>query len=230
MLLVLNEYEEKIKSKSQPEKKKCPKCNANPGKFNLHERRLRKILILEKDTVQEREIFLLRWKCPLCLKTWTEYPHFVEAYKRYVKPTLILKAFDYVKQKTSTYRNLTSNGTMPIWYEKDLQKEIGARSIWHSTLYRWVGWLGSFVNEISLFMGWLEQKFSDSVAHQKLRVIFPGKYRSQERKVILENVGIWSSIAEEFEKKDIRKIFLQFAPHANQIRSKIAPKGVFNER
>ena len=211
---MLLEYEEEIWKKKQPTKCRCPNCKGKPGRFKLHEKRVRKILI-ETDEILEKTTRLLRWKCPLCNKTWTEYPWFIEANKRYLKPIIVLKALEYISIGNSTYRGLTSLEKMPIWYNGDEDPD-NARSQSHTTLHRWVGWLGDFEIEVFRYMDWLYQQKPEVEIHRREILISRHKYRSERRLSILEVVKRWSLIAAELVEEKLEKIFLQFAPHVGE--------------
>ena len=64
----------------------CPQCHAVPRWFKVHERSTRSFRFIVESVVHTIASVLLRWKCPVCGKTFTDYSDFAWPYKRGLLP------------------------------------------------------------------------------------------------------------------------------------------------
>lgn len=190
--------------------KTCPACARSPKAFKRHDERERSFRLVVETLVHTVLSFLLRWKCPLCGVTSTDYPSFALPHKRYVRQTIIESARAYVedndevqakprpgrgtrKRRRSTYRKVASmKDGRPIAYQGADGNTPDARALSHSTIHRWVGWLG---REAAAMKAAVIQRImavsSASTIHRLRPAIHPGKYRSETRRGLLEDAFIF---------------------------------------
>jgi len=191
---MVSKIEEKIKQHTKKIKAKqydkplgpCPKCAEVPLEFKLHESRPRKFFFILADIVKQVESLLLRWKCILCKTTFTEYPNFALPYKRYVSDDILRLSGQYLEQHRETYRRLVSdqtdrNRTQVTAYEKKPESSLA-----YSTPWTWMKLLGGLP---VVYQAGLELIRSHAPATQLFRrfvPVDPKKYRSLERKNLLQ--------------------------------------------
>ena len=159
----------------------CPKCKGSHDDFKHHECRHRLFYVVIDSLVHTIESFLGRWKCSLCRATFTAYPEYALPYKRYVKDVCISLCEDYVTKDTATYRSITST----IGYTTESQN-IDERKLERSTVWRWLGFFGSLKDTLRNAFDIIRQAAPNSTVFRQISSIHPKKYRSDERKIVLE--------------------------------------------
>ncbi|MCP4116310.1 MAG: hypothetical protein GY737_13060 [Desulfobacteraceae bacterium] len=121
----------------------CPTCGLPPDRFKRHEKRKRKFHVVTDQLVVTLHGLLIRWKCPGCNKTRTDYPGFALPHKRYTRPTILAFSGAYVKDPISSYRSLIN--AYPLQYESKPDLETNQEQMMeHSTIHRWVTTLGEY--------------------------------------------------------------------------------------
>ena len=80
---------------SQPEGP-CPKCLEKPNFFKLHECKKRNFRYICDSFIYTVLSLLTRWKCPICKRTFTDYPSFALPFKRYVMIDIERLTNDYI--------------------------------------------------------------------------------------------------------------------------------------
>ncbi len=121
----------------------CPRCQLASDLFKRHEKRSRQFYVVMNQLVVTLMGLLLRWKCPGCNKTMTEYPGFAIPYKRYTLPTILGFSSSYVANPDSSYRGLID--ACPLEHETKPDAEVCCASMMeHSTIHRWVTTLGGY--------------------------------------------------------------------------------------
>lgn len=163
----------------------CPKCGKFHGSFRPHERKRRSFLIVVDRLVCKVATFLMRWKCLRCNQTFTEYPPFALPYKRYVKGAVLKSSQRYVEEDQATYQSVIRVNGMPVCYEGQ-GEEIDDRRLAPSTLRRWVGFLGGMKKTLQEALGLIRQKAPSSGIFREVYPIAPSKYRSDERRIVLQ--------------------------------------------
>lgn len=114
----------------------CPRCEAAPSDFKRHELRKRQFYVIVEQFVKVVFGLLIRWKCPCCKKTFTDYPDFAVPYKRYTIPTILAFSCRYTEYDQISYRQITRE--TPIGYPGcESQME-------YSTVHRWIKSIGSY--------------------------------------------------------------------------------------
>ena len=163
--------------------KSCPKCSASADGIKRHAVRCRQFYVIVDQVIQIVIGLLLRWRCPVCKKTFTDYPPFAISYKRFTVPTLMAFAETYIFGTRMTYRGLLDKN--PVEY-----KESG-KWMEFSTPHRWISTLGSFVKTVRTGMSLvLEANPMSSIARDLAGIsVDPRKYRSDGRKIQLQNCG-----------------------------------------
>jgi hypothetical protein len=150
--------------------------------FAFHGARPRRFLVLVGSYVCKVAALLARWRCPHCLKTFTDYPSFACAHKAYTLPQMTERAAKYVSDTSTSYRRGVCSANLPIFYEEsptDESAPLGRTDaepslaiMAHTSLFRWVTTLGGG-----------EQRQSDTVSADYTPASH--KYTSEQRRTIL---------------------------------------------
>ena len=114
----------------------CPCCHQSPPEFKLHDVRQRSFRVIIENLVHLVQGFLARWKCTLCKHSFTWYPDFAIAYKRYVKDSIVKLSSKYVEDDKTTYNQTVQHQSSFIAYTTD--KEIQEPCLAGSTVHRWL--------------------------------------------------------------------------------------------
>jgi len=139
---------------------------------------------------------LVRMKCSRCGKTFTEYPAFAMPYKRFVTDQIMERSLTYLQNPAMTYEQATceligipANGRspprdpLPVFYPyqaKDTDKGLA-----RSTIHRWITTLGSLGETLQAATSLLLDKGTN--IHRQVVDVAARKYRSVERKILLQN-------------------------------------------
>ena len=129
---------------------------------------------------------LLRWKCPGCNKTKTDYPDFALPYKRYTLPTILAFSQAYVQDPSNSYRWLVNSCPLPYQSKPDADAE-GEPMMEHSTIHRWITTLGGYPRLVQNATDLMVQAdpATSLCRDQVVLKISPKKYISSIRKQIL---------------------------------------------
>lgn len=149
-------------------------------------------------------VLLVRRKCPLCGTTFADYPPFVLPYKRFVSAEILERALRYLQNDSWSYEQVTRNlpaepsnerspphNPMTLAYPEpfeecqDPDKETPAPTLSPSTVHRWITSLGALKKTLQAATGLLLDKGADT--HRQAVDIAAGKYRSDERKNVLQD-------------------------------------------
>ena len=109
-------------------------------------------MVISDRSVETIACTLVRWRCPVCRRTFTEYPFFATPHKRYLRPQMMSRALQYVEDDAVSYRKGVLQSFLPIFHpeaptlpsdtEPDFAVERGPPIMAHSSLYHWVSTLG----------------------------------------------------------------------------------------
>jgi len=167
----------------------CPCCRGRPVRFQRHGVRKRLFLVFADWVIQRVWSYLTRWKCPLCRQTFTLYPDFALPFKRYVLAFIVERCAAYAEDAARTYREGIQAEGVAISYE---DADAGM-ALWPSTLWRWVGTLGGFPKTVRQALHLIKQKDPSTGVFRALGGlrIRKGKYRSEERKAVLQRCRAW---------------------------------------
>ena len=138
----IEEYTEKVKNKqvicNLPPP--CSNCNETADSFKPHETRDRQFYVVVDNMVNVVSGLLIRWECPKCGKTFTDYPDFILPYKCYTLQTIIEYTKMYVEDDTTTYRKIIQQNSVG-YPDSENQME-------YSTIHKWISTIGSFTDII----------------------------------------------------------------------------------
>lgn len=164
----------------------CPRCGVASESFKQHEKRKRIFFVVVEQIVRTVLGLLVRWKCPGCNKTATDYPDFALPYKRYTLPTIHGFSQVYVQNPFASYRRLVDG--CPLKYESDSHADPHREPVMeHSTIHRWISTLGSYYRIVQNATDLMVQADPTTGLCRDLAglKIFPGKYKSPARKQAL---------------------------------------------
>ena len=95
---------------------------------------------------------LVRWRCPRCRKTFTDYPPFACPYKAYTLPQIAERAAKYVNSTATSYRTGVRSANLLIFYAHGPANNsaqhhhsdaiLSRITMAHSSLFHWVTALG----------------------------------------------------------------------------------------
>lgn len=128
----------------------------------------------------------MRWKCPGCKKTKTDYPYFALPYKRYTVPTILAFSQAYVQDTSNSYRRLVNSCPLP--YQGEPDSDTGREPMMeHSTIHRWITTLGNYSRLVQHATDLMVQADPVTSLCRDLAglKISPSKYMSSKRKQIL---------------------------------------------
>jgi len=176
-------YQQKVeKGKITPQNlPPCSKCELDSEYFKIHAYRERRFLVIVKLIVQAVFCPLIRFACPGCGKTVTNYPDFALPYKHYTCKSITGFAAAYVQSEDITYQQAVMvDNSVPGYPQSD-------KTLAPSTLHRWVGTLGGLVNTTrdALLLVLQENPASSACRDLAHLSISGNKYRSRARKKIV---------------------------------------------
>ncbi len=169
----------------------CPHCEQQSAGFKYHASRMRWFYVIVERMVQQVRSALTRWKCVVCQKTFTAYPHFALPYKRYVRQDLCRLSGRYVFDDGLSYRKAVQVNGMPVFYDaaEDAGQRIDDRTLAHSTVHRWISFLGDLKQTLAQAWQLIRAK-SPGCERFRCSVAVPSwKYHSQQRKILLQTCG-----------------------------------------
>lgn len=188
--------------RSQCSLRRCPSCGRDSEGgffFRRHAVRYRRLFVIIGRMVYKRKMSLLRWRCPFCNCTFTDYPFFAIPNKHYTLLQMRDYVYRYISGGQASYRQGVMASDRPLFHadaqvataeSSEQEKENEAvPAMAHSTLHRWITTLGCSGN--------LSQEIIERTRGHELRpkrllqarpasAILPRKYRSQARKRVLE--------------------------------------------
>jgi hypothetical protein len=158
------------------------------GGFVRHGARRRIFLMVVAMVVEEVVSYLTRWKCPVCRKTFTQYPWWAIPNKRYVLPFIEDRCEAYVEDTARTYvAGVRTEEGLPFSHaDADAGRELAASTLWH-----WMTTLGGVSETVCAALDLLKQKDPSTgvfreLGHLQIRA---AKYRSAARKKVLQRCG-----------------------------------------
>ncbi len=175
ILEIINEYTKSIVDGDFPcPETNCKHCHKKPEKYEPHDCRKRKLRYVAKDLVKVVTTLLLRWKCPNCGVTFTQYPLFILPHKRFVLTDIVQFAEKYLTSEDSNYADVVKTDGSGIGYldENDLcDSFLSPSSVWRFLKY--------LVCIYESNRGIFREKYG------KLKPIPSSKFRSKQRKKLL---------------------------------------------
>ena len=176
----IKDYKRKVESNQVPcILPECSRCKVSSKDFTIHERRKRIFYVIVEQIINVTHCLLIRWKCPKCKKTFTQYPWFALPYKRYTLPTITFYSSSYVEDEKTTYRNLTEKN----FAAHEVSEDTGS-GLEHSTIHRWISTIGNYPEIIRIAQQLIiEKNPCSSIARDVANLsICVKKYLSDPRK------------------------------------------------
>ena len=189
----------------------CPVCEGVPDKFTFHERRRRWFYVIVEAFVERLVSLLIRWECPLCGKTFTQYPPFALPYKRYVRQVVEERAGKYLREESCTYRGTVQARNGAIGYASPQEDVIDERQLVPSTVWRWLSFLGEMKETLRRAHGLIKAKSPSSALSRNAASIAPHKYRTTGRRNVLRGALRLVHAGREYRRLFGRSIFPELA-------------------
>ncbi|MBT8331416.1 MAG: hypothetical protein KJP06_03710 [Deltaproteobacteria bacterium] len=126
---------------------------------------------------------MVRFKCPGCGKTFTNYPDFAIPHKHYTRPSITGFSARYLNCEDITYRQAVMvDGSVPGYPQNDA-------TLAPSTIHRWITTLGRFTQTCrTALILLLQENPVSSICRDLARIIVPQrKYKTNQRKKQLIN-------------------------------------------
>jgi hypothetical protein len=197
---------------NRPTCNRCPQCHEEPETFQLHDRRKRIFLVVVARTVRRVLSLVSRWKCPCCKVSFTFYPPFALPHKRYVKDAVFSLAGEYLERDELSYRSAVEVECMPVFYEEPgSDAPIDERSLSHSTLHRWLAFLSLLVATLGEALRLVRGRSARCDLFRRIFAVARRKYRSDERRRVLERALRLLAVDAEFSVLFGRSIFPDLA-------------------
>jgi hypothetical protein len=197
---------------NRPTCNRCPQCHEEPETFQLHDRRKRIFLVVVARTVRRVLSLVSRWKCPCCKVSFTFYPPFALPHKRYVKDAVFGLARAYLERDELSYRSAVEVEHMPVFYEEPgSEAPIDERSLSHSTLHRWLPFLSLLVATLAEALRLVRGRSASGDLFRRILAVASRKYRSDERRKVLERALRLLASDAEFHALFGRSIFPDLA-------------------
>ena len=182
---------------------RCPTCGRRPAAFKYHATRKRTFRVIVDRMVQTVVSALTRWKCPACRETFTLYPDFALPHKRYVRQDVCRLSERYVTEDDPSYRKAVQVNGTAVYYDAGAggrqavdnratagdSQAIDDRTLWPSTLHRWIGWVGGLRRTLREAFQLIRARSATCDVHRDLVPLAPGKYRGEQRKAVLQACG-----------------------------------------
>ncbi len=160
----------------------CPGCALASDQFTRHSLRKRRFNVIVAEVVLLVLCVLIRWKCPACGKSMTQYPDFALPYKRYLLSDILQYAERYIEDEEMTYDLLVKKWA--AGYERRLNDERLLRA---SSIHRWITTLGDLPRLIARAIALIHEKQpSIGLARYLAQLSVSGrKHRSEKRRQTL---------------------------------------------
>jgi len=125
---------------------------------------------------------------------------------------LLERTKDFLGSQKS-YRQAVRQEQRPVVYDDRQEHPLAARgaALAHSTLWRWLSWLGGLSQTMQAASQLITQKDPHSALHRQVIPIDPRKYRSDPRRIILEQAARMLLVEATFREHFDKKIFPRFA-------------------
>ena len=120
----------------------CPRCSVESAFFKIHAYRERRFLIIIEMLIKAAYCSLVRFKCPGCNKTFTDYPDFAIPHKHYTRPSITGFSASYLESDDMTYQQAVMVDNSAPGYPQSDSTE--APTLAPTTIHRWITTLGRF--------------------------------------------------------------------------------------
>jgi hypothetical protein len=163
----------------------CPRCRVGSEFFKIHAYRERRFLIIIEMLIKAAYCSLVRFRCPGCGKTFTDYPDFAIPHKHYTRPSITGFSTSYVESENMTYQQAVMvDNSAPGYPESD---STDAPTLAPTTIHRWITTLGRFTQTCRrALILLLQENPLSNICRDLARIIIPQrKYRTKQRKNLL---------------------------------------------
>ena len=187
----------------------CPRCSVESQFFKIHAYRERRFLIIIEMLIKAAYCSLVRFKCPGCGKTFTNYPDFAIPHKHYTRPSITGFSASYVESENMTYQKAVMvDSSVPGYPQNDA-------TLAPSTIHRWITTLGSFTQTCrTALILLLQENPVSSICRDLARLIIPQrKYKTNQRKKQLIGCRQLVIIEAFFQATFKTSIFTKLAMH-----------------
>ena len=185
----------------------CPRCRVDSEFFKIHAYRERRFFIIIEMLIKAAYCSLVRFKCPGCGKTFTNYPDFAIPHKHYTRPSITGFSASYLNSEDITYRQaLMVDGSVPGYPQNDA-------TLAPSTIHRWITTLGRLTqtSRTALIL-LLQENPVSSICRNLAQVVIPQrKYKTKKRKKQLINCRQLMIIKAFFQATFKTSIFTKLA-------------------
>ena len=125
---------------------------------------------------------------------------------------LLERAKDFLGSRKS-YRQAVRQQHRSFVYDDRQEHPLAARgaALAHSTLWRWLSWLGGLTRTMQRASQLICQQDPHSTLHKQVIAIDPRKHRSEPRRVILEQAARMLLVEAAFQEHFGKKLFPRFA-------------------
>ncbi len=122
------------------------------------------------------------------------------------------RAKDFLGSPKS-YRQAVREQQRSLVYDDRQEHPLAARgaALAHSTLWRWLSWLGQLTRTMQQASQLICQKDPHSTLHSQVIPIDPKKHHSEQRRVSLEQAARMLLVEATFQEHFGKKIFPRFA-------------------
>jgi hypothetical protein len=157
--------------------------------------------------------YVPRFKCPACGRTFTDYPPFAVPHKRYTARSILGRLRRFFRGCGVAYRRAVWVGRQRIVYAPHHGQE-DLRQLSHTTLWRWVGWLGGMTGLWAVASKLIRDKDPSVDLFRQLYPLDPRRYRSEQRRQVLQSAARLLDAAECFGRLFGVRVFPDFATGA----------------
>jgi hypothetical protein len=160
----------------------CPRCSVESAFFKIHAYRERRFLIIIDMFIKAVYCSLVRFRCPGCGKTFTDYPDFAIPHKHFTRPTITRFSASYLQSDDMTYQKAVMvDNSAPGYPESD---STDAPTLAPTTIHRWITTLARFTQTCrTALILLLQENPVSSICRDLARIIVPQrKYKTKQRK------------------------------------------------
>jgi hypothetical protein len=160
----------------------CPRCRVESEFFKIHAYRERRFLIIIEMLIKSIYCSLVRFKCPGCGKTFTNYPDFAIPHKHYTRPSITGFSASYLQSDDMTYQQAVMVDNSAPGYPQSDSTE--APTLAPTTIHRWITTLGRFTQTCRTALTLvLQENPTSSICRDLARlIIVQRKYKTNHRK------------------------------------------------
>ena len=187
-LEAIKAYQQKVeKNKIHPDNlPPCPRCTVDSSFFKIHAYRERRFLIIIEMLIKAAFCTLVRFRCPGCGKTFTDYPDFAIPHKHYTRQSVVGFSANYLESDDTTYRQAVMvDNSAPGYPEND---SADAPTLAPTTIHRWITTLSRFTHTCrTALLLVLQEKPLSSICRDLAQIFIPQrkfKTRLREKQLI----------------------------------------------